>query len=220
MIKELIPYSRLIISGDGADCLFAGLKPNHLAEIFLTEKERRVFFPALSRESEKDNPLSALLSQININDPIKRQVLIDLCFLARNRVDYPLCAARACGAKIILPYLERYFIDTALSIPGEYLIRRGQQKYIFRKTFEDKLPDYCGGIEKKGFSPPFSFWYNSRRDFVIKTMVKAVKLGIPEEYIKYLIRALPLSRSYEEGMKVWLLLNLVFWAEQNTDMIS
>lgn len=220
MIKELTPYSRLILSGDGADCLFAGLNTTRPAEFFLTSKERRSFFPLISAQSKQNNPLLALLRWVNVKDPAKRQVVINLQFLVKNRVDYLLCAARACDSKIILPYLEKDFVRLALSIPASYLIKGRQRKYILRKMFEEKLPGYCRGIEKTGFSPPFLFWYNLNRDLVIRTLVKAVRLGVPMDYIKYLIRILPFCRSYEEGMKIWLVLNLVFWAEQNTEIIS
>lgn len=230
MIKKLKRVVDTIFAGDGADCLFSGLKihkinsiinakkyPNgafehyRFGEIFLDNKELIKFFGEDKHDIDLAAPLKDLSRKINIDDVLKRQTFIDLNFLVKNRMDYLLYSSKIYKAKIALPFLEKNFVDFAIKIPSKYLIKGAIQKYILKKAFENKLPREIVYREKEGFRPPFKIWYATNKDFVLGKLIKSVGLGIPKDYIKYLVSIIPKSDDYRIGMKVWIILNLVCW---------
>lgn len=233
MLKKLKKNVDVIFSGDGADCLFSGLKMHYLnfseksrkstksnsyqhyrfGEIFLTEKDIEQFFGKYPSHIALTEPLKNIADRIKTKDILKRQLLIDLNFLVKNRVDYLICSSKTCEVNLILPYLDKEFVNFAVNIPGKYLIKNHEQKYILKKSFENKLPRAVINRSKEGFKPPFELWYQQNKKFVIRKLVKSVKLGIPKDYIKHLISTIPRCYDYQSGMKIWLVLNLVCWHE-------
>lgn len=230
MIKKLKENCSTIFAGDGADCLFSGLKMHltnienkderdedndfehyKFGDIFLNKQELKVFFNQKSNVIDLAAPLKAVCSKILTRDVLKRQVLIDLHFLVKNRIDYLIYPSKICKVELFLPFLDKKFIDFVVGIPSAYLIKGKQQKYILRKTFQDKLPQEVINRGKEGFSPPFSLWYEANKEFVIRKLIMSIRLGIPKDYIKYLISIIPKSVCRDNGMKIWLILNLVSW---------
>lgn len=237
-LKENVDY---VISGDGADCLFGGLEMHRLnylhgnsrnriksdnskkdvcyehyrfGEIFLGEQGLEFLFDKKCGNIKLERPLENIINKIKTKDLIKKQVLLDLNFLVKNRVDYILYAAKASGINISLPYLDEDFVDFAIRIPSKYLIRSSlQQKYILKKAFKAKLPQVILIKKGEGFTPPFKLWYYENEKYVITKLVKSKRLGISTDYIKKLIYGRNKDNSYEMGMKIWLLLNLGSWYE-------
>ncbi len=255
MVKKLKGKTKIIFSGDGADCLFAGLKSHYLdyidnkyfsgiktdnfsvrefkkissikkrypnfghyryGEIFFEKEEVKRFF---NLDIDLTKPLREITKKIKTRDILKKQILVDLNFLVKNRVEYILESSRINRVHIVLPYLDRDFVKYVLSIPSEYIIKNLNQKYILKIIFENKLPKEILKRENKGFTPPFKLWYLKNKDFVIKTLIKSAKLGISKEYITYLVKNLNKSDNYRIGMKIWLILNVVCWFENN-DFLS
>ena len=157
-------------------------------EIFFTQEELWSFFRNELANISLEEPLRELLSKIKTKNVLKRQVLIDLNFLVKNRLDYLIYTSRISKIKLLLPYLQKETIDFSLQIPNKYLIKGLQQKSILRKAFEGKLPQEILNQEKEGLSPPL-------------------------DYIKKLIFSIPQCELYTNGMKIWLILNLVNWYE-------
>ncbi|MBF0504812.1 MAG: asparagine synthase [Candidatus Omnitrophica bacterium] len=178
-------------------------------EIFLTKNEAHQY---LGMDFDLSAPLRSITKTIKTNDPIKKTILLDLNFLVNNRVDYILKSAAANKIKIILPYLDSALIDYALRIPSSYFIKDLEQKYILKKAFENALPKEVISQKKRGMTPPFLDWYLKNRSFVLKTMLKATKLGVAPEYIRYLTDNINRSNQYAYGMRIWLVLNLVLWS--------
>ena len=141
MLKSLSSSTNTIYTGDGADCLFHGLRAHHLDlldrtystktvqklllpkanypdyehykydEIFLTKNEA---YQCLGMDIDLTKPLKAVTGTIKAGDPIKRTILLDLNFLVVNRVDYILNAAAAHdhhGPPLFDPILMDYASD-------------------------------------------------------------------------------------------------------------
>ncbi len=235
MLEKLKAKTGHIFSGDGADCLFCGLRMHHLnqvdrnaarhgrfdyahyrfGEIFLNEQELDMAFEGRLNGLQLDEPLKEISDMIKTKDPVKKQIWLDLQFLVRNRVDYLVYAAKAAGVNMHLPYLNKEFVDFATRIPSEYLQGVSvRQKDFLRKAFEGKLPQEVLERRSEGFTPPFKSWYYRNRDFVLQKLAKARKLGISSKYILYLAQNYQHSDIYEKGMKIWLLVNLVSWYER------
>lgn len=178
-------------------------------EIFLTQKEAE----HIEKGVELSKPFKDVADKILEKNVIKRQILLDLNFFVKNRVDYIISSAESNNINILLPFLDKDFVDFSLKIPSELLIKNLNQKYILKKAFQNRIPDEILNRAKEGFTPPFKEWFSSNKEFVIKNLLKSCKLGLPKNYIDYLIKKLEFSEDYEIGMKIWLILNLVIWHE-------
>ncbi|MGD0335606.1 MAG: asparagine synthase-related protein [Candidatus Omnitrophota bacterium] len=228
MVKKLKENCNTIFSGDGADCLFSGLNMHLLGlqrgygsnneyehykfdEMFFSKEELKLFFNQEDKVTDLTAPLKAIRSRISIQDTLKKQVIFDLNFLVKNRIDYLIYPSKICKVKLSLPFLEKNFVDFAVNVPSNYLIKGSQQKYILRKVFQDRLPREILSREKEGFTPPFKLWYETNIEFVMRQLAMSITLGIPKGYIKYLISMIPKSNRYQIAMKIWLVLNLVSW---------
>jgi len=236
MIEQLKHKAKYVFSGDGADCLFSGLRMHYLnsleknegafahyrfGEIFLEDKDKELIFENGLKDICLTDPIDWIIKDITTSDPIKRQIILDLRFLVRNRIDYILFAASTNNVDIQLPFLNNDFIELVLSVPEEFLsIQSGLQKRLLRKTFQGKLPQYVIDRQSEGFTPPFKAWYYTNMKWVIQKLIKSKKLGISAKYIKYLIQNFKNCDSYVIGMKIWLILNLVSWYEVYSNRIN
>lgn len=245
MLNHLREKTRHIFSGDGADCLFCGLRMHYLnyarhnnliqptsadtrprgerwdyahyrfGEIFLNEQELDMAFDGSLNELQLDEPLTHIADKIKTDDPVKRQICLDLQFLVKNRVDHVVYAAKAAGVQTHLPYLHKQFVHFATGIPSHYLQNSSlPPKDMLRKAFAGKLPQSIVNRESEGFTPPFKLWYYKNKEFVIQKLAAGKKLGISAKYIRYLAQSYRDSHVYEKGMKIWLLINLVSWYDQ------
>ena len=246
MLNHLREKTRHIFSGDGADCLFCGLRMHYLnyarhnnliqpasadtrprserwdyahyrfGEVFLNEQELDMAFEGSLNGLQLDEPLAHIADTIKTDDPVKRQIWLDLQFLVGNRVDYVVYAAKAAGVQTHLPYLHKQFVHFATGIPSHYLQDSSlPPKDMLRKAFAGKLPPSIVKRKSEGFTPPFKLWYYKNREFVIRKLAQGKKLGIATNYIKYLAQSYRDSHVYEKGMKIWLLINLVSWYDQH-----
>ncbi|BBO04181.1 MULTISPECIES: asparagine synthase (glutamine-hydrolyzing) [Bradyrhizobium] len=63
--------------------------------------------------------------------------------------------------EVRLPFLDSGLVEFALSLPSEFLIKRGVRKYILREAFKDDLPTDILTRGKKGFLLPIRKWMKS-----------------------------------------------------------
>jgi asparagine synthase (glutamine-hydrolysing) len=67
------------------------------------------------------------------------------------------------GLEVRLPFLDSGLVEFALSLPPEFLIKRGVRKRILREAFRDDLPPEILTRGKKGFLLPIRKWMKSGR---------------------------------------------------------
>lgn len=68
-------------------------------------------------------------------------------------------ASMAHSLEVRVPLLDHEFVGWAARLPSDYKLRRGQGKYLLKKSFEGKLPDDVLYRQKKGFSVPLAEWF-------------------------------------------------------------
>jgi asparagine synthase (glutamine-hydrolysing) len=71
------------------------------------------------------------------------------------------------------PFLNNEMVQLALSIPGEYKIKNGVNKYILKKSLERILPNEILYRKKMGFNLPIREWakdtiYNGVKDNIVQ----------------------------------------------------
>jgi len=57
------------------------------------------------------------------------------------------------------PFLDYRLVEFALSIPDDYRIHEGVEKYILRESFKALLPPGISGRRKQGFNLPLDQWF-------------------------------------------------------------
>ena len=231
MIKELRKSVDCVFAGDGADVLFSGLDMHErylnqkeeleyehyqYDEIFLTQAELPQVFGKTVENISLKQPFQTAAEAVRSGESVKRQILLDLNFLVRNRVDYIVCAAKANGAHIKLPYLDKELVSFVLRAPAECLDSNRQgKKRLLKNMFEGKLFDEVLNRKKEGFSPPFKEWYFKNKRFVIKKLLQTRNFGISSDYVLSLLRNMRKCDNYQMGMRIWLLINFSCWIEHN-----
>ncbi len=111
------------------------------------------------------------------------------------------------------PFMNHEMVELALSIPGEYKIKNGVNKYILKKSLERILPDEILYRKKMGFNLPIREWasdtiYNGVKDN-IEQFNKDTDLFSLEEVYKIL--ELLKSGNIQYTNTVWTIYFLINW---------
>jgi asparagine synthase (glutamine-hydrolysing) len=136
-------------------------------------------------------------------------------------------ASMACSLEVRSPLLDHHVVEFAMTIPTEYKIRNGTQKYVLKEAFRDLLPPQIAGRGKWGFAVPFATWFKDGpwRSFLIDMLSeqRLRRQGIfePAEVIALRDALLddpeaerqPMS-SYQLRHRVWAIFVFQIWYEQ------
>lgn len=68
-------------------------------------------------------------------------------------------ASMAHSLEVRVPLLDHEFVGWAAGLPRDYKLRRGEGKYLLKKSFEGHLPNDILYRQKKGFSVPLADWF-------------------------------------------------------------
>ena len=123
------------------------------------------------------------------------------------------------------PFLDYELIEYASTIPNEFKISNGQQKYILKETFKDILPKGLLNKPKHGFSAPISQWmFNTdlkefALDCLSENSIKNRGLLDYKEVSKLSAQAiqdssLNINHTISIWTKMWNLLLLEIWFRQ------
>jgi asparagine synthase (glutamine-hydrolysing) len=85
------------------------------------------------------------------------------------------------GRELRLPFLDHALVEFVFSLPPEYKMRDGYNKWILRKTMDGKLPDATAWQKKKiAYEPPQQSWMNtpSVKENIMEARKKLVNDGI------------------------------------------
>jgi asparagine synthase (glutamine-hydrolysing) len=68
-------------------------------------------------------------------------------------------ASMAHGLEVRVPLLDHHFVEWVARIPSAQKLRRGEGKYVFKKSLEGDLPDSILYRKKMGFAVPLDRWF-------------------------------------------------------------
>jgi len=134
-------------------------------DFFLKKERQALCRPGLIASLGKEHLTADELIQKGVRDTagqdwLSRLTLPDLqvfhpdCTVPRLRAS----AARA-GMRMIFPYMDHHLVELARSIPEKWkLPKRGDCKFILRKTMERHLPLKITTGKQRGFSAPAGLW--------------------------------------------------------------
>ena len=72
----------------------------------------------------------------------------------------------AVGLEVRVPFLDLEMVQFMNSIPREFMLKKGQQKYILKKAMEPYLPNEVIYREKAGFALPIRSWFAKRNAMI------------------------------------------------------
>lgn len=115
------------------------------------------------------------------------------------------------------PFLDAEWVMWTARLPARYKVRGRQTKWLLKAAFADKLPADIAARGKQGFSVPVSYWLrNELRDWAYERLVANRQL---DDWL----RPAAVRQLFDEhqaghcnhGKKLWALLMLGLWMEQN-----
>ena len=98
--------------------------------------------------------------------PLNRLLYMDLKMcIADNDLFKVNRMAEGLGVKVCYPYLDRELAELTGRIPAGFKLKGFQKRYIFKKAFENLLPQEILQKKKHGFGLPVARWLRSHAGF-------------------------------------------------------
>jgi asparagine synthase (glutamine-hydrolysing) len=109
-----------------------------------------------------------------------------------------------------VPFLDRRFVELALSISESIKMKNGKLKYIFKKAVNSFVPEEILNRPKQGFNVPVYEWlFSLKGNFAKEKIMAFIRRTdfFQPAYVERLFRS-------GARLKIWYILNFVLWHEQ------
>ena len=153
-------------------------------------------------------------------DPLTRMLYTDLkTYLPGDILVKVDRMSMAHSLEVRAPFLDYRVIEYAASLPSEWKIKKGNQKYILKKAFSKCLPQSILQRRKHGFTVPLENWF--REELRLLTEECLFRSTFMERYF-----SIPRMRQiWEEhqrgqvqhGTLLWSLLSFALWHKEYLD---
>ncbi len=197
------------------------LKAHYSWRLIYTDEEKELFY---SQDFKKQlNNYSPLTTFENLYNYPKKATI----FQKLNYVDFKTWlvddilrkvdrASMANSLEARVPLLDHKLVEFAASIPENMKLKRLKTKYLFKKSMKSRLPKQIIYRKKSGFNAPVSHWVNNELksyvlDYLSSSKIK--RLGYFQDVFIQTMFKEHFSRSKDNGLKIWSLLNFVLWCE-------
>lgn len=119
----------------------------------------------------------------------------------------------AASLELRVPFLDKYVMEQAQSLPHEYKINGENTKYIFRKAANKTLPDEWADRKKLGFPVPIKFWL--REEKYCDTVKSYFESDYAKEFFDTDMLLKLLDDHYtgksNEQRKIWTVFTFLVW---------
>jgi asparagine synthase (glutamine-hydrolysing) len=188
-----------------------------IVSAFTPEEMERLLAPDLAGLAEKvwsESPIRRAYREEGGPDEINRRLRADL---RTTLVDEMLTkvdrTTMSAGLEARVPFLDRRFLEWAMSLPGRYKVRHGLGKIVLRRALASRLPA-AAARPKHGFNVPLGDWMrHGGRDLVQDTLspetVRRRGLFRPQT-VSRLLRAHLAGRG-DHSRKLFTLVVLELW---------
>ena len=157
-----------------------------------------------------------LANELFINENlVQRMLLTDTQLILPNifleKVDRSTMAA---SIEVRVPFLDNELSEFVLSLPSDLKIKRGQKKWLLKKTMEGLLPHNILYSKKQGFGVPFGLWLKGPlselfNDKVLELQRKNIDI-LDWGYIEK-IKNQNTEGHRDHSFTLWKVLNLMIW---------
>ncbi|MEE1115047.1 MAG: asparagine synthase (glutamine-hydrolyzing) [Eubacterium sp.] len=121
--------------------------------------------------------------------------------------------AMASSLELRVPYLDRFVLEDAATLPAEYKINGINTKYVFRKAASSAIPDEWAYRTKKGFPVPIREWM--RQEKYYNLIKDSFTSDAAAEYFKPDMLMKLLNDHYENKAnnqrKIWTAYTFLTW---------
>jgi asparagine synthase (glutamine-hydrolysing) len=146
--SQLSTYERL-------SSYFIWSKPEKIKSLFL---DKTLINP--------DEQLKDFFKLNNLEDINSALLLADQKYDLRSlNLSYTDKLSMAVGLEVRVPFLDFEMIKLMNTIPRQYMMKNGEQKYILKKAMEPYIPKEIIYREKAGFALPIRSWFSKENEF-------------------------------------------------------
>lgn len=154
-------------------------------------------------------------------DPINQMCYTDIHLFMRGlNLTYTDRASMAASVEVRVPFIDREVVSLAMSIPGTYKIKNGQQKSVLKKVAEQYLPRDIVYRPKASFGMPIRSWISRE----LRTMVDDL-LSASQIKKRGLLNPVMIKRMIDDDRKgrhdyayqIYQLLTLELWMQAYID---
>lgn len=148
--------------------------------------------------------------------PLDNVLLADInLYLAQVLLPKVDIASMAHGLEMRSPFLDHKLVEFAAQIPPKLKLKRGEGKYILKKSLEGILPKEIIYRKKMGFGFPLGIWFKNKWQKQVKDLLldnKALlKNYLNQEKIKEILEG---SLEYEHiYRRLWRILMFELWLQ-------
>ncbi len=126
-------------------------------------------------------------------------------------------ASMAYSLEVRSPLMDYRILEFAKSLPFEFKISKGKQKFILKDLLESYVPKELIDRPKAGFSVPLSDWFkNKLKNYVIDTLSYSAVSDFPMinyDKVKEMIGE-HMSGTRNRSVEIWKLLVLINWKRE------
>ncbi|MEA3514572.1 MAG: asparagine synthase-related protein [Nanoarchaeota archaeon] len=221
-IKEKI----MVRNNGGSSCVdnfinltesFQEFKHYKYGEIFFADDSVTEIFNEQTIHSFGDvqlnRPIAEIYDNLDLKTEFDKQLYTDLKLASQRRIFHLTEPGKINDINLVLPYINNNLIDYSGKIPGDLKIKGLNQKYILKKAFETSIPQEIIQRKKEGFTAPFNLWFKHNKSWVLNQFEqnKLWSQNAKSFVCKIIDKE---NASYEDNMKVWILLNLSIWHQK------
>ena len=182
-----------------------------------------VFTDAFLQLVDTGEPLALLRQEYGScasDDSVNRMLQLDWRFtLHDNDLVKVNSMCRAAGVTVAYPMLDDDLVALACTLPGNWKVRQGELRWLYRRAMRGILPDKIIDKTKHGFGLPFGVWTQTHerlRYMAEQALVDLRRRGIFRA--AFLDEALARHRSLHAsyyGELIWVLAVLELWLQKN-----
>lgn len=97
-------------------------------------------------------------------DETNRLLYLDMKFtITDNDLRKVNLMAESCGVRVLYPYLDQELVDFTCTIPSDFKVRPGKNRYIFKHAMKNFLPQQIIQKSKHGMGMPISNWFRTEK---------------------------------------------------------
>jgi asparagine synthase (glutamine-hydrolysing) len=222
---------KVVLSGDGADELFLGYKW-HTKKDGLDLFERRMnIICAFDYESRRDlwksdkyinDDILAPEAYLGLVNDLKKVEIFDITSHLPGQILTKVDRASMMHSlEVRMPFLDTELVEYVFNLPHEYKIDKDGQKSILRDILSEYMPKKFAYRKKQGFGSPIWLWLKEKetKKYIYSKLGHGAvirKFLNGKQVDKYIFDLYKEDNTHERaGQRVWVLLCLELWAEQN-----
>ena len=158
--------------------------------------------------------LQGYYDEADTTDPLSRIQYVDIkTYLPDDILTKVDRASMAVSLELRAPLLDHGMMETVASIPRSLKLRGTTGKYIFKKSFQNILPDNILYRAKRGFAVPLSRWLRQElKDLAYDTILRSDDGILDRQYLSTIWEQHQ-SGSFDRSAYLWSVLMFRKWQD-------